>query len=299
MNIIFFGNTKYSKITASIIHEKLGLQAIVTIPDREKGRNRIPTPNPIKTFGQENNIPIIEANKLDDDALMQIKRHEPDFLIVCDYGLILPNEVLALPKFAPLNVHHSLLPKYRGPSPATSAILAGEEKSGVTIIIMTDKVDAGDILAQEEYTLEQNETTDSLLTKLNTLGAELAVSVIENFDEKLKAAQKQNDAQATHTQRLKKEDGHFDINNPPDPQTLDRMIRAYYPWPTVWTEVKVERGKSTVESLRLKLLPPTILPSYDPTIPFLVQPEGKKSMTVKEFLNGYPKQYKQIEKLLS
>lgn len=276
MKIAFFGNTKYSVIDARILNDKFGLTQVVTKPDKPTGRKRELTPNPVKEFAEKNNIPFITADKLGMAVVDKIKTYDLDFLVIVDYGLILPKEVLDIPKYASLNVHHSLLPKYRGPSPAPSAILAGETISGVTIIRMTEDVDGGDILAQKEYKLAGDETTDSLLTKLNTLGGELVSEVIENYlDLKPK---EQVGTKVIQTQRLKKADGEIDIKNPPDPKTLDRMIRAFFPWPTVWTKLD---GKI------IKFLPGG-----------RVQPEGKKPMTKKEFKNGYPEAYKKIESLL-
>ena len=144
MNIIFFGNTKYSLIGAKIIHQELGLSHIVTIPDRKDKRNQ-PLVSPVKTFALEHDIPFFTANKLDDTLIEQLAQLKPDFFVVEDYGLILPTKLLTIPKIACINIHHSLLPKYRGPSPAPSTILAGDSVAGVTIMKMAATVDAGDI----------------------------------------------------------------------------------------------------------------------------------------------------------
>ena len=315
MNVIFFGSSKYSVIVEKALFEKFGLSLVVTIPDKPVGRKQILTPSPVKKFAESviasaaskklvplrerndeaissqtrlprslsvarNDIPIITTDKLDKNIIDQIAKYNPDFLVVADYGLILPNELLDFPKYAPLNVHHSLLPKYRGPSPAPSAILNGDKVSGVTVIKMSEKMDAGDILSQEEYTLRPEETTDSLLTKLNELGVELVLGVIENFD-KIKQIP-QNEQKVTYTKKITKEDGFFDIDNPPSPQTLDRMIRAYSPWPGTWTKLKMESGELKI----IKLLPEQ-----------MIQVEGGKPMDIKDFINGYPEAKEKIEKL--
>src|SRR3989344_1366201 len=160
MNILFFGNTKYSVIDEEILHRKFGLSLVITIPDKPSGRKRELKPSPVKKFALENNIPVLTFERLDSNAIKTInstmKQSNPlrpplastqarseasnktiDFIVVADYGLILPNQVLELPRYAAINVHHSLLPKYRGPSPAPTAILNGEKISGVTIIKMT------------------------------------------------------------------------------------------------------------------------------------------------------------------
>lgn len=296
--IVFFGSSKYSPIVAQKLQQKLGITLVVTIPDKPKGRERKLTANPMSEFAIKNKIEVLTANKLTSEIVTKIATKSPDFLTVDDYGLILPDELIKIPKYAPLNVHHSLLPKYRGPSPAPSAILAGEKTTGVTIIKMTSGVDAGPILAQKKYTLDPKETTNSLLIKLNTIGSEILTEVINDYLAGRAKPVKQEQSKTTYTQRFKKENGFININTPPDPKRLDRMIRAFYPWPCVWTELEATSGKRQVTRLRIKLLPPPILLTPHPTDPFLIQPEGKRPLTISEFKNGYPQQYEQIKKLL-
>src|SRR3989344_1703562 len=277
MRIIFFWNTKYSVISLEKLHIKFPILAVVTISDRMVGRKKILTPSPVKIFAQNQGIQIIEADKLTEEKISMISKINPDFLVVADYGLILPQKLLDTPKIAPLNVHHSLLPKYRGPSPAPAAILAGEKVSGVTIIKMVDKVDAGDILDQKEYEIASDETTDSLLKALNNIGGELAAAVIERFSEI--EPKKQAEDKATYSKMIKKDDGYFEIESPPGPEILDRMIRAYYPWPTAWTKwsSSAQRASADKKEKVIKFLPGK-----------RVQIEGKKPVELDEFLRGYP-----------
>lgn len=265
------------------MHLKFGLTLVITLPDRELGRKKILTPNPVKEFALKNNIPVIETEKIDKKIIEQIKKYKPDFFVVADYGLILSDELLNLPRYAPLNIHHSLLPKYRGPSPAPTAILNGEKVSGVTIIKMSKQVDAGDILAQKEYKLKKDETTDSLLTTLNTLGAEILIPVIENYST-IKPV-KQDESKATFTKRMNKENGFIDIENHPPKEKIDRMIRAYFPWPSVWTRLRLGFGRQA----KLRII--KFLPNQK------LQVEGKNPTTYKDFINGYPEGKKLFEKL--
>ena len=296
MKIVFFGNTKYSTVAAQILQRKIGLFLVVTIPDKPKGRSRKLAPSPVKQFALKNKLPLLTTDRLDESTIKKVAEIKPNFLVVSDYGLILPKKLLDLPKYAALNIHHSLLPKYRGPSPAPATILASEEKSGVSIIKMTEKVDAGDILAQEEYRLTKEETTDSLLTQLNTLGGQLIIGVIEKCLTGSIKPQIQDEAKATYTHRLKKQDGFINLENPPNPQTFDRMVRAFYPWPGVYAKLKIKNEKLKIK--RIKFLPPTVLPSHKPIDQFAIQPEGKRPMTITEFKNGYPEIFKQINELL-
>jgi methionyl-tRNA formyltransferase len=278
MNIIFFGNTKFSLIGAKIIHKNLGLSQIVTLPDRANKKGHL-TPNSLKTFAQEQQIPFLTVDKLDEKTSDYLSSLNADFFVVEDYGLILPKKLLTLPKIACLNIHHSLLPKYRGASPAPFAILAGDEIAGVTVIKMTEKVDAGDIFAQKKYQMKSDETTESLLTELNKFGGELLVKVIKNYARM--NPHRQNESQASYTKQFLRQDGFIDLKNPPDQIMLDRMIRAYYPWPTVWTMAKINN-----RNMRIKLLPEQML-----------QVEGKNPVSVKDFLNGYPEMRESISKL--
>ncbi|RJQ26803.1 methionyl-tRNA formyltransferase [Candidatus Parcubacteria bacterium] len=274
-NIVFFGSSEYSVIAAKTIHTKIPISLTITLTDRPNKKGAL-TPNPVKVFAQENNIPVITTNKLDEKVIEEIQKKNPDFLIVADFGLILPQKLLNLPKYAPLNIHHSLLPQYKGPSPAPTAILNGDKITGVTVIKITDKVDAGNILAQKEYEIKENETTASLLKELNKLGGEIIIPVIEFFVSGNIQEIKQNESKATYTKFMKKTDGLIDPENPPDPNALDRMTRAYFPWPNVWFKTNF-LGKEKI----IKILPDK-----------KIQVEGKNIMTHKDFINGYQEEGK-------
>jgi methionyl-tRNA formyltransferase len=279
MNIVFFGSSKYSVIVAKALQDAFGLSAVVTLPDRIGNRNKI-VKSPVKEFADENGIPAITPDTFDSAAIVELNNIGAQFFVVADYGKILKEQVLCIPTKASINVHHSLLPKYRGTSPAPTAILNGDLVSGVTVIKMNAKMDAGDILAQEKYKLTADETTDSLLTKLNTIGGKLAVSVIQDYDSITPRIQIEQEA--TFTKKMKKEDGYIDSENPPAAEQLDRMIRAYFPWPGVWTRLQIANGVSRM----VKLLPMK-----------MIQPEGKNPMSYKDFLNGYPDTKGFIEKI--
>ncbi len=264
LKIVFFGSSKYSVIGAEKINKKFPFSLIITKAN-----------SPVQAFGKKNKINTLIADKLSDLEIKQISKYKSDFLIVEDYGLILPNELLNIPKKAALNIHHSLLPKYRGPTPAPSAILNGEKVSGVTVIKMTEEVDAGPILGQERYELKSNETTDSLLTALNSIGAELLVNVISNYIKGQIRPSSQDDSKATYTEHLTRQSGFIDISDPLEIENwklkIERAIRAYYPWPGVWFKSKLN-GKEQI----IKLLPEQ-----------KIQVEGKKPMDYKDFANGY------------
>ncbi len=193
---------------------------------------------------------------------------EADLAVVAAYGHILTKEELETPKYGCINVHPSLLPKYRGPSPIQSAILNGEEISGISIIKMDKEIDHGPIIYQGELDLSDKDNFDTLSKKMFLKAGEILPKIIKDFISGKINPTQQNHSKATLTLHLSKESGYFDINNAPDSETLDRMIRAYFPWPGVWSRWN---GKI------VKFLPEGKL-----------QMEGKKPISFKDFLNGYP-----------
>lgn len=197
---------------------------------------------------------------------------DADLLVVAAYGKILTKDELAAPKYGCINIHPSILPKYRGPSPIQSAILNGDKISGITIIKMDEEMDHGSIIYQEEIGFSSSDNFDTLSKKMFQRASEVLPKIIKDFIQNRIKPMPQNDKEAAYCKALKKEDGYFNISNPPPPQKLDRMIRAYYPWPGVWTR-QIINGKLSI----VKFLPGQKL-----------QVEGGKPMTYKDFLNGYP-----------
>ncbi len=281
MKIIFFGNTRYSTTVEASLYANFGLSAIVTIPDQPLGRNKVMTPTPTKAFANEHKLRVIETLKLDKQTINKIEELQPDFLVVDDYRLFLPKELLEVPTHAALNVHHSLLPKYRGPSPAPAVILAGEKVSGVTIMQMAQTLDAGNILAQKDYILNDEETSDSLLTTLNELAAKALIPIIKDFESYKIKAISQDERQSSFTPHISKQDGFVNLQNPPSPEQFDRMVRAYFPWPNVWTKLVINQKET-----RIKFLPKQH-----------IQIEGKKPVDLNTFYRGYPQLRASIKNL--
>lgn len=276
VKIIFFGNTRFSVIDAKALHEKFRLSAVVTFPDKIKksGASEI---SPVKSFASENGIPIIEADKLSGEVIEEITKLQPDFIVVADYGLILPPKLLSLPKYTALNVHHSLLPRYRGPAPAPAAILNGDKEAGVSVIVMSGKVDAGDILMQVRYTLSPDETTDSLLTQLNILGANAVCEVIERYLNGNATPQKQDESLATLTGYMHRNDGLIDLSG--NAEVNWRKIRAYGEWPGTFFLVK-HGGKELKVKIKKAAYRDGAL-----TIERVI-PENKREMSYDDFLRG-------------
>src|SRR3989344_3505065 len=308
MNIAFFGTPENAAVTfKKLLSTNFKPSLVITGPDIQKGRGQKFKSTPVKEIAQKNHLPVLEPKTLlDKDFINTFRDFSPDLAILVAYGKIIPTEVLAIPKHGFLNIHPSLLPKYRGPSPIITAILEGETETGVTIIKLDEELDHGPIISQKAIKIQQSETTESLTEKLARIGAEQLIESLPDYLLGQIKLQEQDHSKATLTQKITKEDGFIDLANPHDPTTLDRMIRTFYPWPGVWSKVppkaRLAKGgkvKST-ESKIIKFLPnlPTILQTYNPTNLFLIQPEGKRPLTISEFRNGYPNLYDQIKPIL-
>lgn len=201
--------------------------------------------------------------------------NDADLGVVAAYGRILTKDELNTSKMGCINVHPSLLPKYRGASPIQQAILNGDKVSGITVIKMDEEVDHGPIIYQEQIDLSSNDNYDTLSKKMFLRAAKILPKLIEDFTQgKIKPTSQNHDI-AIFCDKLTRESGYFDITSPPSKELLDRKIRAYYPWPGVWTRFRPSgsRGQARI----VKLLPEG-----------LVQMEGKKAMPLRDFLNGYP-----------
>ncbi len=278
MKIAFFGTPKIAAIVlAKLTNSQFKPQLVITGHDKNLGRGQALKATPVKLEAKKANIKIsYEISDLDSSF---------DVAILVAFGQIIPKNILAIPKLGFVNIHPSLLPKYRGPSPIHQAILNGDKTTGVTIIKLDEELDHGPILAQKELEIDTNDTHDSLAEKLANLGADLLINTLPQYVEGSLKLTKQEHSKAILTKKITKEDGRIDLQNPPSPEKLNRMVRAFYPWPTVWSKVKVKSGESKL----IKFLP------GDPP---LMQIEGKRPMTIKEFLNGYPDTKEQIEKLI-
>lgn len=268
-SFVFFGTPDVSSETLEIL-KSYGYvpQLIVTAPDRPVGRHFTMTPSPTKVWALENNIPLIQPEKITEEVL-EILRHpptpserggaEPDLFIVVAYGKILPQALIDIPKLGTLNIHYSLLPRWRGASPVEAAILAGDKETGVSIQNMIFKLDAGDIIAEERIPIEPDDTTPSLRGKLIPMGAKLlAEYVIPALLKNEQILIEQDESLMTHCGKTKKEDGLIDPEHD-DPEIMYRKYRAYQPWPGLHffqngkrikiTQARYENGKFIIEKV--------------------------------------------------
>ena len=242
MRIVFFGSPASALPSLQkILEEGHQVELIITQPDKPSGRGGKLTPPPVKKFALEGKIDILQPEKIKKDTLAfeKIKSLAPDLIVVVAYGQIIPSSVIYLPKYHSINVHFSLLPKYRGASPVQWAILNGEIKTGLTIFELNEKMDEGDILVQEEVEILPGEKAFELESRLAEKGAKLLIKTISEID-RIKPV-KQDHSQATYAPRLRKEDGRIDWRK--DALFIERQVRAMTPWPSAHTFFKEKRIK--------------------------------------------------------
>ena len=231
MNVVFMGTPDYAvRILRHLKEAGFNIKAVFTQPDKPVGRKQILTPSEVKIYAQNElvGVPVFTPNTLKDEAVVaELKAFEPKFIVVAAYGKILPKSVLDVATC--INLHASILPKYRGASPIQSAILAGEKQTGVTAMLMDAGLDTGDML-DFIYTPCENKMSSELFSELGELGGELIVKVLKNF-ENLKP-QKQDDAQASHCKKISKSDGLFSFDE--EAGQIYNKFRALTPWPGLY-----------------------------------------------------------------
>lgn len=291
------GSPNFSLPSLSALARTYQVAGVVTQPDRSSGRGREIKSPPLKMLALELNIPIMQPEKLrTPEAMSQLQEWNPDLIVVAAFGQILKKDVLELPRYGCINVHASLLPRWRGAAPVNAAILAGDEEMGVTIMQMDVGLDTGPMLAKRAIRLKPDDTTDSVLGALSTLGADLLLETLpEYLAGNLKAIPQPTEG-ATYAPMLKKEDGLLDFTRPA--VELERRVRAMNPWPGAWFEwngnpLKVAKAsvvsgeKGLASGSRLTVEGRPAVQSAEGILVFdEVQPAGKKVMSGKSFLAG-------------
>ena len=231
MNVVFMGTPDYAvRILRHLKEAGFNIKAVFTQPDKPVGRKQILTPSEVKIYAQNElvGVPVFTPNTLKDEAVVaELKAFEPKFIVVAAYGKILPKSVLDVATC--INLHASILPKYRGASPIQSAILAGEKQTGVTAMLMDAGLDTGDML-DFIYTSCESKMSSELFSELGELGGELIVKVLRNF-ENLKS-QKQDESEATHCKKISKSDGLFSFDE--EAGQIYNKFRALTPWPGIY-----------------------------------------------------------------
>jgi len=298
--IIFFGTPSFAlPALQSLLKGPDEVVGVVTQPDREKGRGRKIVTSPVKELAFRHGLPVLQPEKVKEEVFQEEMRGlQPDLFVVVAYGQIFPKSLLDIPKRGAVNVHASLLPRYRGAAPIARAILEGEEVTGVTTMAMDEGMDTGDILLQAEVPIGTEVTCEILHDRLAAVGAQLLTKTLE----KMKAGEirpvPQDHSKATYAPPLKKEDGH--IRWEKEATEIDRQIRALNPWPGAFTKwgdrlLKVLRGK--IRERVLSGRPGEVVwvgvdfiqveTGKDSYLIEEIQLEGKRKMTLREFLSGH------------
>lgn len=294
--LIFFGTGDFALPILKSLFEKYSIIAIVTQPDKQKGRGRKNVVSDIKKTGIEYGLEILQPEKLSDQNFQDhLNELAPEIIVVSAYGKIIPKWILDLPSGGCLNVHASLLPRWRGASPIQTAILEGDEKTGVTIMLMDEGLDTGPILSQMATTIGPTDTAGALTARLSILGAELLIETLTRFSKgEIKPIPQKND-EATHCKLIKKEKALLDFNTPAN--IIERKIRAYNPWPVCFMDynhVQLRIFQAEISSTR-KLKPfergiigknPAVGTADQDLILHEVQMPGKKVVSGRHFLNG-------------
>src|SRR5690349_7014116 len=228
--VVFMGSPDFSLPTLQVLAAAYEVIGVVTQPDRASGRGRELKPPPVKLLAQELSIPVIQPEKLrQPEAMEQLRVWGPDLVVVAAFGQILKKDVLYLPRFGCINVHASLLPRWRGAAPINAAILHGDEETGVTIMKMDVGLDTGPILTQRSISLTRGDTAGSVFEKLSHLGADLLIETLPDYLSGKIEPLPQPEEGMTYAPMLKKEAGQLDFTHPAE--ELERRIRAFNPWP--------------------------------------------------------------------
>lgn len=284
----------------ALIEKGYEVIGVVTQPDRPKGRKKVLTATPVKEAALKFNLPVLQPEKLKGSPeLEQIKAWKPDLVVTAAFGQLLPKEMLELPPFRCINVHASLLPKYRGGAPIHKAIIDGEEKTGVTIMYMAEKLDAGDVLTQVSIPIGETDDVASMFEKLSVVGAQLLIDTLPLLAEGKLEPIAQDESQVTYAPNIKREEEEIDWHK--NGKDIYNHVRGLCPFPVAYTKVngevlKVWSAKKTTDSYRHKE-PGTVyrldqeglgVISGDGTGILLteIQPSGKKKMNASDFLRG-------------
>lgn len=296
-SVIFMGTPDFAVPTLRALHEHHDVRAVVTQPDRPAGRGAEMRQPPVKQFALEAGLPVIQPEKLRRaEAQAELEALVPvDVFVVAAFGQILPQAVLDMPRHGCINVHASLLPRWRGAAPIHAAIRAGDTETGVTIMVMDAGLDTGPMLSHARIPIDPEETGQSLHDKLAVLGAKLLIDTLPGYLEGAIKPQPQDDSLATYAPQIKKEDGGLDWNQPA--VAIERAVRGFTPWPgtyTTWNgkQLKVHTGHAASGSA----VPGEVIRVGDSVAVgtgeglFVlgdVQLQGRNRLDIEAFTNGY------------
>lgn len=303
--IVFMGTSQFASASlGTLLEEKYNIVAVYTQPGKKAGRDQEISKSPVRIMAEGKNIPVFEPDRFDENGITELKKVDPELIIVVAYGRILPKAVLDMPRLGCINIHGSILPKFRGPSPIQNALLDGETETGATLILMDEGIDTGKILAQDRLAIGSNEIFPELSERLAEMSSKLLVETISRWINQEIVPKPQDDSKATLCQLIEREDGRIVWAD--EASSIYNRYRAFFTWPGIYALWEKE-GKS----IRLKLKKIGILKTTPEVSRHLgevfeigdkvgvmtssgvitleeIQIEGKKTVPMREFLNGYP-----------
>jgi len=303
LRIVFFGTPQFAAPTLErLLGSRHAVVGVVTQPDRPRGRGQHVTDAPVKALATGKGLPVVQPARLRDPQVEDLLRQwQPDLGVVAAYGRLIPDHLLALPRLGMINVHASLLPKYRGAAPVHRAVMAGETQTGVTIMRVIRELDAGGMFAKITRAIGPDETSVDVERDLATMGAKLLVQVVDDMAAGAAHEEPQDDARATYAPKLSKEEGLIDWSHPA--QAIHDKVRGLYPWPHAHTFIAGAR----IIVLRTRVdaavgspqVPGTVCRVSRDSLHVMagdgrilaieqLQPEGKRPMDVRDFLAGRP-----------
>jgi methionyl-tRNA formyltransferase len=293
VRVVFMGTPDFALNALKVLIEKTNVVLVVTKPDAYVGRKKILTPSPVKKLALDNNIPVFTPQSIKKEYQSVIDAN-PDLIVTCAYGKIIPKVLLDYPKYGCINIHASLLPKYRGAAPIQWSLINGEEKTGVTLMYMDEEMDTGDIIDSIEYQIKDTDDIGSLHDNLSILGSKLLASNLDSIINGNIKRIKQDNTKATYAPMITREMEELDFNS--DVKAIYNKIRAFSPWPLAKTklfdeEVKIikahyEITKSEVQKVYLTK-DSLGIGCINGIIYFdVIKPVGKSEMNIKNYLNG-------------
>lgn len=297
---LFLGTGWQSLETLKTLYNdpRFEIVGLITPPDKPVGRKQILTPSEVKQFGIENSIPVFHTDRNKEKYQEALELFKPELIVCIAYGEIIPGFFLDYPKYKSINIHFSLLPKYRGAVPIQMAILKGEKITGISIVQMIEKLDAGPILKEYEEQILDTDTNQTLREKLVKKGCEVLPDVLEQWCKGEIKAKEQEDTQATYCYERETSKEQAEINfETMEAEYIERMVRAFIPWPVAWCMLKEQRIKvfeakvvedTIVKPGEVKVIDNRlIIGTKDKAIEFLkLQPEGKNIMEAKQYIAG-------------
>jgi methionyl-tRNA formyltransferase len=298
MRILFMGSPQFSVPSLRDLASYYNLIGVITQPDRPAGRGKTLRPSPVKIAAQDLSLNILQPRRIkDDDSIAQIENLKPDLIVVVAYGQILPKDILDIPTHGCLNIHASLLPRWRGAAPIHAAILHGDEETGISIMLMDVGLDTGPVISQTKVTIQAHETTGDLSDRLSVVGAELIIKILPGYLKGEITPIPQDESMVTYAPLIRKSEGALDFNKTSDQLSL--QIRAFEPWPTsyfYWDDqrIVVKKARSLsgkiIEKGRVILIDPYPAITTEDGILVLeeIQPAGRKVMPGDAFLRGSP-----------